>query len=318
VSVAIVPRDRFSTTRACVANVIATVDEEIPIEVILGNAPPSVAADLRTTFGSRIDVTEVDTYLSTSQSRNVALESCTTELLALVDSDSYPREGWLEPLVARQVATGAGAVVGVILESPTKIHCAGTSFYVDEHDGHREGWKVLHCYGMPFHGATNLPAREVDYGEQHAHLVSVAAMRSIGGFDPDIGEGSEVDTGLALTRAGYASWFEPESVTFFNFDGPVGVDDIDFFTWRWDADNIVASYRAFEDKWGASLFERQSFREFLAIQNSQVGWLPRRLRHPLAFRLSRLIRRAIGGTVWVPPKARSLLRRRRWAPGWPG
>ena len=316
VSVAVVPRDRFSTMPACVANVLETVPADLAVHVIVGGAPASIVAEMRGRFGDRIELHERDEFLSTSTGRNVALEVCATPLLAIVDGDSYPRPGWLEPLVECHRETGAASVVGVILERPDAIHCAGTTLYVDEVDGARQGWKVLHCYGLPFHDRCELPATRVDYTEQHAHLCDVEAHRAVGGFDPLIGEGSEVDTGLALAKGGHESWFVPDSVTFFHFDGPIDLIDTDYFTWRWHEDNILSSYAAFEEKWGIDISEGESFRDFVGIANSQLPRLARTTRNPLMLRLTRAVRRPVRAAVWLPYKVYVRLRTRRWAPNW--
>lgn len=57
---------------------------------------------------------------------------------------------------------------------------------------------------------------------------------------------------------------------------PSGVEDIGFFTWRWDMRAILEGYRYFENKWSLDITECGRFKGFLLETNGRVGMVARK------------------------------------------
>ena len=160
-------------------------------------------------------------------------------------------------------------------------------------------------WGMPYSSTCDLPPVEVDYAESHCFVADVALLRDSGGFDDELVEFGEVDTGRRVRAAGHTTWVEPAAVVHTDQDSLIEVEDIEVFSYRWDPVAIERSRQRFLDIWGVDVGEEGGFSEFVANYNSRLGLLPRR--HPrqwtlvvdrkihgLAIRTRRLARRVAG------------------------
>jgi hypothetical protein len=96
-------------------------------------------------------------------------------------------------------------------------------------------------------------------------------------------------------------------VVHYRLGGPITVEDIRLFEWRWNMRSILKGYLYFERKWDLDITEQGRFRSFLFHYNSQLGLLPRLFPSTKALRLdnglARLFRAAVK-PFWAP---RSLL-----------
>lgn len=275
VTIIVNPRDRFSTTSRCVDTILERTEPPFDLVLVAGGAPVHLRREWERRYGGRAKLMLFDRLMNQAECRNAALREVGAELAVVIDNDCYVRPGWLEPLVARQRATGAAMVVPLILETPTKIHTAGNDLYVNVRGGARYGHKYLRFHGLPHHDGCELPAVPTAYGELHCQLIEVATALELGVYDDRIIEGGEVDSGLTWAAAGREMWFEPASVVHFDLGGPIDADDLELFTWRWDVGNVRAGYDVFERKWGLDLTEEDGFLGFVLKYNRKVGILPR-------------------------------------------
>ena len=90
-------------------------------------------------------------------------------------------------------------------------------------------------------------------------------------------------------------WFTPSSVVHYRLGGPITVEDIRLFEWRWNMRSILKGYLYFERKWGLDITEQGRFRSFLLHYNSQLGLLPRLFPSTKALRLDNGLARLFGG-----------------------
>ncbi len=131
--------------------------------------------------------------------RNVGLQRVTTPLVAFVDSDVQCPDGWLAPLLAHFADPRS--------PSSPRVVAAGTS-----------GRTLLGDYERS-NGPLDLgdePARidagtRVSYVPAAAIVCRVDAVRSIGGFDPTLRFGEDVDLVWRLREAGWRCRYEPAS-----------------------------------------------------------------------------------------------------------
>jgi hypothetical protein len=310
------PRDRFSVTERWLDRLFETTPgagTEHRVIVVAGGAPEQLRESWASQFGDRVDLVFEEHFLNQAQVRNIGMAMADTDLAVLVDNDCYPRAGWLDAMVGCMEDTGAVMVSPLILETPDRIHCAGTDLYKNIRNGAEYGHKHLRYHRMPHHGGCNLDRSRIDYGELHLELVRVAPTIELQAFDERILEVGEVDSGLAWASGGHEMWFEPSAVVHFDLGGHIDENDIAFFAWRWEYGNLVEGYRVFKEKWGFDIAEEGSFHNFLLNYNALVGRLARRHPSPLTVKLGVQAKRASDRLEKLPTRVL-----RRFRAGWQG
>jgi len=285
VSIVLSPRDTFSTLAACVGNLLAHTDPEVPILAVIGGAPEHLRQSWLRDFGERVSFHFEEHFQGTAAARNWGLVKLDTPLAVAMDTDVFVRPGWLEPLLECQAETDAMLVVPLMLERPRLIHCAGNDLYVTRDGEASYGHKVLRLWRFPYVDGANLTRERTDYGELHCQLVKVADTLRLGAYDEKLREVGEVDSGLVWAREGEL-WFEPRSVVHFVEDAPLRAEDVEFYAWRWDMREILEGYRYFAQKWGFDITESGDFKNFLVRRNARLGLLPRRFPSELSLRVS--------------------------------
>lgn len=284
-------RDRFSTLSTCLEAFLASTPEPHDLIVVVGGAPERLRREWLERFGSRARFIFEPEFLNQAQSRNIGMRAAKTRLAALMDSDVIGRPGWLKALVDCQRETGAVMVVPLILDTPTKIHTAGNTLYVNYVNGKAYGHKELRMAGKPYQDGCNLKRERTDYGELHCQLVEIEPTLRLQAYDEDILEVGEVDAGLVWGKAGLPMYFEPTSVVYYQLASPITADDIRLFDWRWNMRSILEGYRHFERKWGMDITEQGKFQHFLFAYNRQLGLLPRLFPSAVALRLGAALHR---------------------------
>lgn len=277
VTIIVTGRDKFSTTSRCLHAIFAHTPQPFDLFVVIGGAPKSCQEEWIARFGNAAHFIFHDEFLNQNESRNIGLREAKSRLAVLIDNDVNVRPGWLEGLLQCEKDAGAVMVVPLILETGDKIHTAGNDLYISQKNGRAFGHKHLRFCYKPFYENTNLKRQPADYGELHCQLVQVEPVMRIDAFDNNLREAGEVDCGLCLTKSGYAVWFEPASVVYYDKDAAIRPEDISFFAWRWDMGAILEGYKYFEKKWGIDITESGLFRDFLVKQNSALGIVARAL-----------------------------------------
>ena len=288
VTIIVVPRDRFSTLRRCLDALLAHTPACHKIMAVLGGAPASLRSGLERDYHGRVTFRFPESFQNGAQSRNAGLRLAQTRLSICIESDTFVRAGWLEPLVACQQETNAAMVAPLILESPRKIHTAGNDLYITYENGRTYAHKELRYYGMIYGESCNLARRSCDYVEMHCHLVETKTALKLKIFDETLSDMHECDAGLILSGNGRKMMFEPASVVQFHLvDRITDPRDIALFCWRWDMREQLKGYRAFESKWGMDITEHGNMRNWLLNFNNKVGWVSRFFHTRLALWLDR-------------------------------
>jgi len=149
----------------------------------------------------------LDENIGFASANNLAIESCTTPLVALLNPDAFPEPGWLGALVRASAQYPESASFGSLLlqaDHPSRI------------DGVED---VYHASGLVWRGGHGRLLNDGDaWGREifspcaAAALYRVDVIRNVGGFDEDFFCYLEdVDLGFRLRLAGWSSRFIPEA-----------------------------------------------------------------------------------------------------------
>jgi hypothetical protein len=277
VTVAVSPRDRFSTLETCLKNILKHTRAPFRLIVIAGGTPRKVRAHIESLFKDAAEFHWHDGFLNGAQARNQALTLSRTRLTAFVDSDVYVRPDWLEPLVRCQVETGAAMVTPVILDRQNLIHTAGNDLYIFKENGIDCASMELR-YANQYYSAqgSNLKRRPSDFAEVHCQLVVSDVARSAKIFDENLREFIEMDAGLTLHKAGHTVYFEPGSAVYLYYTFRVqSIEDVAIFRWKWDMEAMRQGFDHFKAKWGLDLNHDHRFERYFLSVNRRVGLFTR-------------------------------------------
>jgi Glycosyl transferase family 2 len=272
-TVIVTPRDLFSVTEECLAHLAANTPEPFDLIVALGGAPEEVRERLESTLGGKARLIFTPGFQNTAELRNLALRHATTRLAACLDTNVFVRPNWLTPLIQCQQETGASLVVPLVLDRDDRIHTAGNDLFITHEGGEAFGSMELRFQHQKVCETTNLTRRPVDFGEVHCELLVVEDALTLGIYDERLREGSDIDSGLTLSRAGRTMLFEPASVVYLHYPPLIKhAMDVPLHRWKWDIPAVMASYRHIHEKWKIDVGgPRRHFKRYLIDVNSRVG-----------------------------------------------
>jgi hypothetical protein len=272
-TVILTPRDLFSVTEECLAHLFANTPEPFDLIVAMGGAPAELRTRLEATLAGKARLIFTPAFQNTAELRNLALPQATTRLAVCLDTNVFVRPNWLAPLVRCQQETGASLVVPLVLEGDDRIHTAGNDLFVTHENGAAFGAMELRFHGKRVCETTNLTRRPVDFGEVHCELLLVDDALRLAIHDEHLREGTDIDSGLTLTRAGRTMVFEPASVVYLYYPPLIThAMDVPFHRWKWDIPAVMASYRHIREKWQIDVGgPRGHFKRYLVDVNARVG-----------------------------------------------
>ncbi len=181
-------------------------------------------------------------------------------------------------------------VVPLVLEGDDRIHTAGNDLFITHENGAAFGSMELRFHNKKVCETTNLTRRDVDFGEVHCQLFVVDDALRLAIHDERLREGTDIDSGLILAKAGRKMVFEPRSVVYLHYSHLVKhAMDVPLHRWKWDIPAVMASYRHIHEKWNIDVGgPRGHFKRYLVDVNSRVGPLTQLYPAPLTIYLDRL------------------------------
>jgi mycofactocin glycosyltransferase len=191
VAVVIAARDRADLLAVCLARVgpaaeVVVVDD--------GSSDPEAIAAVAREGGARIVRHPVTT--GPAGARNAGLTATVAPLVAFIDSDTRPGAGWLEPLLGYFEDAGTAAV------APRIVVPAGPGALA----AYEAVRSPLDLGDAPGRVGPELP---IGFVPAAALVVRRAALAQLGGFDPALRFGEDVDLVWRLAAAGWSVRYDP-------------------------------------------------------------------------------------------------------------
>ena len=240
ITIAVVPRDRFSMFRACLEALYKHTAPPFRIIVVAGAVDRRTEDYLRKLESQKdnLSVELLDPLMMQGEARNLALRRAEGRFCVVMENDTIVHDNWLPPLVECMHEERAAVVTPLILWY-RGIHAAGGMFDQRTKNGTVEfRHRILY---------TELRRRPIDYPENHCLLIDRQLLQTTDVFD-DV-EPFDVDLGLTLRQMGLKAFFEPRSVATYSAPPRWEVGDLPPYKFRWDPAAWESRNRLFMRKW---------------------------------------------------------------------
>lgn len=158
-----------------------------------GSADPDA---VRAVADRRASVVRHERALGPGPARDAGWRAASGDVVAFLDADVLPTEGWLEPLLAHLRDPEVGLVAPRVRSRP------GVSL-LERYERHRSP------LDLGDREALVVPRGRVSYVPTAALVVRRAVLEELGGFDPAMRVGEDVDLVWRAIEAGWAIRYEP-------------------------------------------------------------------------------------------------------------
>lgn len=255
-TIAFVPREVFSQTRASLEAVIEHTDPPYELVCVDGGSPPETREWLQEMAREHgFTLLRSDGFLTPNQARNLVLPHVTTPYVVFVDNDVFPAKGWLQALINCADETGAWAVGPLYFEHMPlehRVHMAGGIARLLTDKRGRRYYKEKHHHAHQLLSDIEEPLErgETELIEFHAVLVAMRAFEHIGPLDEGLLNHAEhADISLMIRQAGGTVYMEPAARITYVPPRKLYDEDREYFELRWSEAWSQASLRHFVKKW---------------------------------------------------------------------
>jgi len=259
VTIAVVPRERFSYARAALEALYRYTDPPFRLVYVDGGSPSRVRRYLESAARDReFDLIRSDGFLTPNRARNLALAQVGTKYVVFIDNDVIVGPGWLPPLVRCAEETNAAVVGPLVCESlplHSTIHFAGGDSHIRivDRDGRVErrlSETILRQGQRLADVRQELRRVETEAAEFHCMLVRTSVFDRLGQFDEAMLTVLEnVDFCMDVARAGGSIYLEPASIVTYAGDSSQALSDIPFYMLRWNNRWTRATVHYLCNKW---------------------------------------------------------------------
>jgi len=241
VTIAVVPRDRFSVFRRCIDAIYASTHVPFRLLVVTGGTDNATKTYLRELERRQrgVSVVYFDHFLAQGEAREIALRHTDDRFVVLLENDTIMHDNWLVRLL-ECIHEERAAMVAPLVLWYRGVHAAGCVF---EERGERGVTAFRHKILY-----TEIRRKQIDYAETHCVLLDREHLPFAVLFD-DV-EPFDADLGLTLRRHRASVFLEPRAVATYSAPPPLHVGDVGLFRFRWDPAIWAAGNRRFMAKWG--------------------------------------------------------------------
>ena len=255
VTLAVVPRERFSFTRRALETIYQRTDTPFELIFVDGGSPAPMRRYLRRQASDRgFRLIRTWSHLSPNRARNLALRHVDTPYVVFLDNDVLVTPGWLDHLLACAEQSDA-AIVGptcCCYEPEGRIvHMAGGIARIVERTGTRRLEHENYLCGKLVSEIHDQLSREpTELVSFHCLLARTAIFHEQGPLDERLRSvGQDIDLCLRTRRLGGRVMFEPESLVTYVPPPPFDRADLAYFRRRWSTRWNRASIEWFRRKW---------------------------------------------------------------------
>jgi glycosyltransferase involved in cell wall biosynthesis len=254
-TVAVVPRESFSTARSGVEALLRVVPPDARVVLVDGGSPRGLRRYLATTaVENDFTLLRADRLLSPNEARNAVLPFVDTDFVLFLDYETQLPPGAVEALEACARANDAAIVGPIYLEQfkgSMRVHMAGGQASFTEQDGGRH---FIDRHEDRVAGAS-LPTAPAptEHVEFHCMLVRREVFDQVGPLDEQMLSLREhSDFCLSVREAGGSVWFDPDVAATYARPRLPTLADIGFCLVRWSDEWNRKTVEHFNRKWGVA------------------------------------------------------------------
>jgi GT2 family glycosyltransferase len=273
VTIVVVPRERFSCTRASLESIYDYTEIPFKLVYVDGNSPAKVRTYLEEQAKNReFQLIRTDYYLYPNQARNLGLARVTTKYVVFIDNDVIVSPGWLQALVRCAEETDA-TVVGPLMCQNEPVHeivhfAGGESHIWTDKRGRRRIREKMYKQGQQVKEVYDqLKRSPTELAEFHCVLVRRSIFDRVGMLDEAFLNTKEhLDFCMTVAQAGGTVYFEPASIVTYVPGPPLEWTDLHYYMLRWSNAWLLASLQRMQQKW--EVVEDGYFQ----VKYKQMGW----------------------------------------------
>lgn len=255
ITIAVVPRDRFSKTGLTIRRILEATPKPFQLIVVDCGMPVRYRDEIKREVSGHADTKFLrsDKQINSNAAKNWVIREVTdSEYLAFVENDVEVHDGWIEKLIAACEEENAGVARPLIMER--KIFRTFPHF--DQRLDKIE--KIGDTDGPIYNFSRRKKPLSSDIGarrqmttvlETHCLLFKRSVFDRIRPFDERLTVRQEVDISLQLLAADIPIVFEPSAIITYHRPPPVNRDERAYFKERWDFVQGIRSHQIIEDKW---------------------------------------------------------------------
>ncbi len=255
VTIAVVPRERFSLMETAIEHIYAFTQEPFDLIVIDPKSPPFVGEKLKKweKRNPNCRVIRSERFLYPYEAKNLAVKhlSPETEWVVFVDSDVKVSPHWLSWFLKAAEETGARVLHPLYLieqKKDTAIHMADGEMKEFKRNGNIIVQPVMNYVGMNICNSANFVRQKSGFLEFHTFMVHREILKEMGDFQP-FTLAEDVNFSLRLREKNEKIIFEPRSVVTYVAGPPFESYDLPYFKFRWDPKVGADSVNRLSRRW---------------------------------------------------------------------
>ena len=263
-TVAFVPRERFSLAAKSLESVLQGVDVPYNLIIVNPNYPEQYWSEtqevldrLKPNLLRDLQVFTVDHYILPNASKNIVLDNLKTELVLMIENDNFVTPGFASLASRALDEEEADVLIPVLVEGKPgskKVHFDTRLGSVIE----KETAAGKEMSILPRKGLDRLDGKggrtRVEFMEQHCLLFRTEIFKRIGHYDERLNTRDEIDLSLNLRRAGARVIRENAWIVNYIPPFPPNRDDLDYFLFKWDLEQAAKSHEIITKKWSIVAF----------------------------------------------------------------
>ena len=257
VAVAVVPRDRFSTTPATLRSIASCTPDDVEI-VWVDNGHPRRVVRAARAAAPRARVVRTSRWLRPGATHNAAIKATTGDFVVLVDNDVIVEPGWLDHLMECAEKSEAGVVSPIVLKGKpgkARVHFAGGTTVAFDEGGRTVVDDQMEHPGAILADVVEQPIRRTYLAELHCVLMRRATIERVGLFDESMTTRELTDWTLRALAAGEEIWLAPACVVTYVPALNLRPIDAPYFLLRWSERWTSRTFDRFESVHGVAVAE---------------------------------------------------------------
>lgn len=286
VTIGFTARERFNLAAKALKQIYKNTEIPFNLIVVDCNTPKKYLSEMMAVLKDKptVKILHTDNYLKGNQARNLVLKNTTDEYIAFIENDCFPSKGWLSKLISACEEFPAGAAIPLLLEEATWRKNVHHDTKLAQIKTMEENGKIFHEFVEDFsiQNRYKETARQRVWSmEMHTMFFKRSVFDIIGPFDEKVLADATyeyIDISLSLLDAGIPIVCEPTAQVNFYNPPPVYADELPFYDFTWNLNQVIDTKNYLTEKWGIlNMHDSTGFVSDQLHRTSYFRWLLRKV-----------------------------------------